>query len=584
MAEERLDAIAVSRGVAIGPVIFLRDINAQIGPANIDPSAVAAEVERFRGAVKRAKVGLHSIAKTASAESSGTVTDVLGVHLLILESSFIDNIELKITEQRISARSATRLVAALYGERQETVADERMREKRVEISDVATRLLVELGEPDSAETDITGSVIVAREIGPSTVIELAKHQPGAIVTERGGWTSHASILAREFGIPMVSGVRIDASGVAQGESIVVDGDQGEVVIHPSAESVSRAVRVAGERRASHDISNSAMPAMTVDGTEIHIRANFEMSDVIGFQKPIAAQGIGLSRSESLIHKGGKLPDEDEQTLAYKRIAELAMGEIVNIRTFDIGPAALAADKPTPEPNPSLGLRSIRLSLVNSDMFRTQIRAILRANTSKNIGVVLPMISGVSEVRLAREMIAEEQRSLAAKGVVTYLPRLGAMIEVPSAVFTAVEISRSVDFLCLGTNDLVQYLLAVDRDNDLVADWYQTLHPAVMRAIRFVAKACDESEIPLIACGEMSGSPFYVPLLIGLGIRELSMSMNSIAQIEKLIAGITVAETNQLAESTAKCETPDAVEKLLRDHYTSNWSGLFPAGFLSSKHH
>jgi phosphoenolpyruvate-protein kinase (PTS system EI component) len=256
---------------------------------------------------------------------------------------------------------------------------------------------------------------------------------------------------------------------------------------------------------------------------------------------------------------------------------------LKIRTFDIGLEEAGHRRAITEHNPSLGLRSIRLSLVETERFRTQIRAILRASADRNIDIVLPMISGVDEVLRSIEIIKEERKSLESRGVTIGEPHLGAMIEVPSAVITANDIARNVDFLCLGTNDLVQYLLAVDRDNDAVADWYQTLHPAVIEAISTVLNAAATAGIPVGVCGEMAGSAFYVPLLIGLGARELSMNINSITQVRHLIAGISSNEAAELVARVRSGSTADEIESGLREYYIEHWSHLFPPGLLNTRH-
>ncbi len=321
---------------------------------------------------------------------------------------------------------------------------------------------------------------------------------------------------------------------------------------------------------------------TKDGVEIVIRVNTDAPEIYRQARDQGASGVGLYRSEAIFDRMGSFPSEDEQFAAYTQIAA-ATGEAgVRIRTFDVGVGQLSGDAKVIERNPSLGLRSIRLSLTDQGYFRTQIRAILRASYGNSIDIVLPMISGVDEIFRLRSIIDEEKYELRAVGLPIGEPLLGAMIEVPSAVLTVNEIAQNVDLLCLGTNDLVQYLLAVDRDNESVADWYQTLHPAVIRSIREVVDAANNANIPLNICGEVAGSPFYTPLLIGLGARELSMNVNSIPNIRNLISGITCGEAAQLVDSISSCSTAAEIEDKLRAHYLENWSELFPSRLLYAK--
>ena len=314
-----------------------------------------------------------------------------------------------------------------------------------------------------------------------------------------------------------------------------------------------------------------------------IAANVDTPEAYRLAKTLGAKGIGLLRTESFIDQYGAIPSEQQQILAYQRIADVTGGDGMKIRTFDIGAGHFNGNDRPRETNPALGLRSIRLSLSKTDDFRTQIRAILRASVDRTIDLILPMISGVDEIVRSKVIIEEERERLAIDGIRFGNPRLGAMIEVPSGVLTARQIAKKVDFICLGTNDLVQYLLAVDRDNDAVADWYQTLHPAVIRAISEVLTAGSHAKIPVTVCGEMAGSPFYIPVLLGLGAQALSINTGSISQVRRLISGVALRETVELVKRVKTCESAEETEHLLRKYYSENWAHLFPSGLLSTKH-
>jgi phosphotransferase system enzyme I (PtsI) len=269
------------------------------------------------------------------------------------------------------------------------------------------------------------------------------------------------------------------------------------------------------------------------------------------------------------------PTENEQARVYREIAEIVGEESVKIRTFDLSAEQFLDGTEKKEKNPALGMRSIRYSLTNKKHFRTQLRAILQASFEKNVDIILPMVSDVSEIIETKKILEEEKARLKKKGINSGNPHLGAMIEVPSAVFTIDEIAAESDFLCLGTNDLVQYLLAVDRDNETVADWFQTLHPAVLRAIKMVLDAAETHKIPSIVCGEMAGSPFYVPILIGLGAKELSMNVNSILRVRKIIAGIAFEEAGDLCKRIESCRTSREIEELVQQNIREKWAHLFP---------
>jgi phosphoenolpyruvate-protein kinase (PTS system EI component) len=267
------------------------------------------------------------------------------------------------------------------------------------------------------------------------------------------------------------------------------------------------------------------------------------------------------------------PTESQQYDAYKEIAEFAGEDGVRIRTFDLGPEQVYGNSHSREKNPALGLRAIRFGLAYNRQLRVQIRAILRASHGKNIDLVIPMVSGIGEIRDVREVVEREKEALSSKGIPIGNPGIGAMVEVPSAVILIDQIVRATDLVCLGTNDLVQYLLAVDRDNEAVAGWFRTLHPAVIRALRSVIDATSQAGKPLVVCGEMAGSPFYLPLLLGMGATELSMNVNSILRVRKVISGIAYQETLDLAREVDACVTADEVESALERHIHDKWSHL-----------
>ncbi len=581
-SERRIKAAPVSRGVGIGQIVFLTPNSTRVQRGDIDDSQIETEIARFHLAIDAAKLKINRLAREQN--STGAV---FGAHLLIVdESSFITEIENAIRMRRVTAEWAVRLIAEHKRKRQSSVEGESFREKAADIADVADRIISELSGASPGEWAAPPeSIVVARELRPSNVVLIAKSFPAAIITERGGWTSHASIIARDLKIPMISGVHDIESAFAEHDNAIVDALGGEIIVDPDIDTIEKFRTIAIERAAPEDRSTASRNScITRDGTEIAIRANAESHTAYRTARATGARGIGLFRSESLIQTPGQIPTEDEQLEAYSAIADAVGEDGVKIRTFDIGVAQFSAAEVTAENNPSLGLKSIRLSLSNEEYFRTQIRTLLRASAeSAQIEILLPMITGLDEIWRTRSLIESECDALSEKGIPFGQPRLGVMIEVPSAVMTAPEIAQNVDFLCLGTNDLVQYLLAVDRDNESVADLYQTLHPAVFRAIKFVISAADEAGKSLIVCGEMAGSAFYVPLLIGAGARELSMNVSSIQNVRKLISGITIEDAERLLEHVMHCKTGDTAEATLREYYVENWADLFPPDLLNAKH-
>lgn len=574
--ELRMKATAVSRGVGIGPAVILPPFDLRTEQREIATSAISVEVERLTYAVERVRASLRDLA--CSPDTSEPISGIFDTHLLILES-FADKVVSEVRSKLISSEWAIDEVLKRTAERQASVTTEHLREKQVDLKDVAVSVLDELRQTERIKTT-EGAVVVTRETRPSYVMEIARSNPAAIVSRRGGWTSHSAILARELGIPMVTGV--DTSRIHSGDLVRVDGFAGEVILRP--ESIDIGAAELTTHTNNSDIQTSIHPAKTTtsDNVPIRIRVNKETLRSYETAVKAGALGIGLFRSESLIPRSGKLPSEDRQCAAYSEISE-AVGESgVQIRTFDVGPEMLNGISAA-EQNPALGLRSIRLSLSEPGILITQLRALLRANTLGNISVVIPMVSGIEEILRFREILNATYGDLLAEGVIANLPKLGAMIEVPSAVLTVRDIAREVDFLCLGTNDLVQYLLAVDRDNDAVADWYQTLHPAVLRAIREVIDAGIDAGIPVTVCGEMAGSPFYVPLLIGLGVRDLSMRGNSIIPVRNLLKNVSAADAKEITETALLGKTASEIDSLLRSQYIDRWHDLFGAGIFDSPH-
>ncbi len=581
-SESRFAGLAVSRGVGVGQiVIYSRSGYPSI--AEIQDLNADTELDRFRGSVRESTEQIRTL---IDAGGNSPLADILNIQLLILEqSSFVNNVEREILRNSATAEQAIAAIADRSSQRQSLVADPHLREKHLDIEDLAKRLIGSLNGPHPQKGDIySGAIVVAHELRPSEVIELSRRNPAGLLTERGGWTSHSSILAREFRIPMVSGLRELIPHIGERDHAVVDGETGTVIINPSSETVRtyEAGRNCSRNGFEGDGEDASAETTTLDGVRIVIRANVDIPEAYQLARQKGAEGIGLFRSESLISRPGAIPDEEEQTAAYRRIASAAGDHGVIIRTFDIGLDRVHADGHDPEVNPSLGLRSIRLSLRYPEIFREQIRAILRAGADHKIDIVLPMVAGVAEVREAAGMIADEVDDLAACGAPCGSPRIGAMIEVPSGVLTADHIAAEVDFLALGTNDLVQYLLAVDRDNDSVADWYQTLHPAVISSIKSVVAAAENNRVPLVICGEMAGSPFYAPLLLALGARELSMNINSISRIRRLISRITLSEVDPIVEVINSCATASEIENNLREYYLSHWPGLFSSNFFLNR--
>ncbi|MEJ7846731.1 MAG: phosphoenolpyruvate--protein phosphotransferase [Pyrinomonadaceae bacterium] len=580
--EIRLKARAVSRGVGFGRVICLHGTNHQFYRIDLTDAEIRPELKRLKKAVETAKLQLEKLAAGRLSDSGPAIFDAQ--RIILADPSFQSNIENEITERRVNAEWAVKTVTDHYTAKYKSILDEHLRDKYIDIEDVSERILAAIaGRGNTPLTFGKNAVIVAMELKPSSLVELAGNLPKAVITENGGWTSHTFIIAREFDLPAVTGLKKIFRYLQTGDEVIVDGYTGQVIINPEKQTLSHYTTASAG--ISETVLNERSAIIgnpkTLDGREIAMLANCDVPSAYKWAKQHGAQGIGLYRSEFLFNQRKSFPSENEQVKAYREIAVIAGEGGVKIRTFDLSIAQLIDHNQNREKNPALGLRALRLSFASTPQLKTQIRALLRASYQNKIDIVLPMISGVSEIRAFHAIFESEQAALLKKGTDVGSPGIGAMIELPSAVLMVKELAQETDFLCLGTNDLVQFLLGVDRDNEAVSGWFRTLHPAVIRAVRTVISAGAEAGKPVIVCGEMAGSPYYAPILIGLGATCLSMNVNSIAKVRSIISGIAFEETRALIKNIEYCLTVEHIEESFHEYVLKHWSHLFPAGFLST---
>ena len=575
-AEVRIKAQAVSRGIAAGKAVCLYGKRRQYFRTQIREQQLPKELRRFRAAVRLACSQLRRLDRSDGRGRSENAAGILDYHRLMLsDPAFLSDVEKKISDELINAEWAVKLVTDGFLSQYRSIPDDRFRERQADLEDVTERILTALGGGRRTSNRLEpGSVVISREINPSTLIELSEYEPAGIITEHGGWTSHTFILAREMGIPAVTGVRRALRRIHTGDELIVDGYNGEVVVKPSAAAID-SINVDNDLGviAKAELELVAIPE-TLDGRQVTIRANSDIPGGYEKARSFGARGVGLFRSEYIFNRFRGIPSEDEQFEAYRRIAEMTGDDGVRIRTFDFGSEEIGEQSITKCKNPALGLRAIRLSLVHEGQFRDQLRALLRASFNNKIDIILPMISDLEEIRRVKEILSDERVSLTEKNVDIGNPRVGVMVEVPSTVFMIDEILDEAEVICLGTNDLVQYLLAVDRDNEEVAHLFRTLNPAVIKAVRTVIDACAKRHIPCVVCGEMAGSPYYVPLLIGLGATELSMNPNSIKRIRPLISGIAFDETRELVRQIESERTASEIESTNREFIAKHWSHLY----------
>jgi phosphotransferase system enzyme I (PtsI) len=573
--------VGVSDGAAVGRVLRVHaGARENVYRATLEAADVRREIRRFHAAVRLARRQLVAVKRRAEQLLGAEHAYIFDAHLLMLEDpKLIGDVEDYIRAERANAEWAVRVVAdrllAVYAE----IKDDYLRERSSDVEDVMRRLLVALGGEPSPRQLSKDAVLVAEELLPSAVADLDFAHVRAVVSDAGGWTSHTAIIARGLGIPAVVGVRDLYRHARTGDEIAVDAAAGEVVLRPSKETAASLRAAARAERPFASVApaeeESRAPARTSDGVEIVLRANVELPAEYEGVRRAGARGVGLYRSEFLYSQGGEMPTEDEQYAAYVELSQIAGEDGASVRLFDLGGDKLPGGLADDARNPALGLRAIRLCLRRDDVLRTQARAVLRAAARGRLSLVLPMVSDVSDVRRARAVIGEERARLSEEGKDVGEVRIGAMIEVPSSVLVADRLAREVDFFSLGTNDLVQYTLAVDRGNDEVAEWFRTLHPAVLQSISRVLTAARDAGIPAVVCGEMAGTPAYAAVLVGLGARDLSMTATAIPRVRRALAGIDAAGAEAVARECLECAGADEAEEIVRARFSERWGALFP---------
>ena len=580
--ELRCTGLGVSDGVVIGRVMRLQEGTRDVYRAVIDEADLERERRRFRAAVRLSRRQLETIKDRAEKELGRGHAYIFDAHLLFLEDAKLTrDVEQYIVKEHANAEWAAKVVGDRLLSIYTQINDEYLRERGSDIEDVIQRLLANLtGERPKYPNLSEDAVIVSPDLLPSTIAELNLNHVKAVATDAGGWTSHMAIIARGLGLTAVVGLRNFYQRTRTGDQIIVDARRGEVILHPAQETLEQYQRtddVPGPTPAPEG-PVKCEPIQTLDGVQISLRANVELPAEFQAVRDFGACGVGLFRSEFLLSRPGLLSSEQEQYETYKSLAEAAGEYGAIVRLFDVG-GEVGPDLKERERNPALGLRAVRFNLRNKEIMRTQVRAILRAAAAGRLSLVVPMVADVADIRSAKQVITEELERLTAEQESFAEVQIGAMIEVPSAVLTAERIAAEVDFFELGTNDLVQYTLAVDRGNDKVSDWFRTLHPAVLYGISRTLQAAREASIPVIVCGEMASTPAYAVLLVGLGATDLSMIPAMIPRVRAVLSQINAADVREVALKCLNLATADEVEELVRTEFKARWPELFPPNSL-----
>ncbi len=577
-----LKGIPASPGIVIGRARVVSDLGDFRASYRLlyTEEEKAAEVERFESAVDQAHADLTRLKDRIKAEFPEH-THLLELHLLILKDQMLYDEPLRlIKEKNLNAEWALYRAFERVRELFSHIEDPYIKGRIQDVESVYRRLLGNLRGKgpgryfDSAEP----LILVARDLSPAETSQMAGSKVLGFITERGGKTSHTAILAQSLEIPAVVGLDQATREIAPGDELILDGLTGRVILSPGDGVVKKyqARKKEFEAFKASVARSSSAPAVTPDGFQVRVLANIELPEEVQLAQKYGADGIGLYRTEFLYLRQRRLPTEEELFEDYRRVVEAMRPHQVTIRTLDIGgDKFMPRLEYAPEMNPALGLRAIRFCLKEQEIFRTQLRAILRASAFGQVRVMFPLISSVQEMRAARQLLKAVAADLAEQGI-PFDPNLpvGAMIEVPAAVTLCRVLTREADFFSIGTNDLIQYALAIDRGNKMVASMYQPLHPAVMHMIRQVVAAGQEAGIPVAMCGEMAGDPLHIPILLGLGVAELSMNAMAIPVVKSVIRQFSLSEAQEMAAKALDMVTVDEIN----DFATQEMSRRFPEIF------
>ena len=576
--ERRLSGIGVSPGIAIGPAYIGDRGDLPVSESRIADSEIEGERARFAEGVAVSAKQLRRL-KTRATALPGSAADeigyVLDAHLAMLANSrLVRGVHQRILRQRINAERAIQIEIEEIGKTFAAMPDPYLAARIDDIRVVGARLIRNLlKKPYIAYSGLSGgAIILAEEVTPGDTALMDPRRIGGFATEYGGPDSHTAIMARALGLPAVVGVPGLVERVRPEATVVIDGSTGTVILDPSPQTIEdyqeRQGQFSRERRQFGRLRR--LPSVTSDGIEVRLEANLELPLELDQAVANGAMGLGLVRTEFLYMNREDLPSEDEQYEFFAGLVRGMAGRPVTLRTLDVGgdklPAALAQYTAADAANPALGLRAIRLSLKERRLLDTQLAAMLRAAGEGPVRILLPMISTIGEIRQAREAMEQVARRLRRRGVrlPQALPPLGAMIEVPGAALAADALASEADFFAVGTNDLIQYTLAVDRTDEEVAHLYNPLHPAVLRLVQFAVEAAARRRIPISICGEIAGDPRYAALLLGLGLRDLSMAPQSIPRVKQRVRALDMVAATRRARAIMDQADPDRIAVLLDD--------------------
>ncbi len=580
--------ISASPGIVIGTAFVRNGDRVRVPRRVVEPAAVEGEVKRFDRALADTRRELRSFKADIAKKMGEDHARIFDAHLLILDDAMLtDETGAVIRTERLNAAAAfekviDRIIDSIAG-----IEDEYLKERTIDVRDVKKRVIQHLlgGNHGSGSKPSEPSVIVAHDLAPSDTAQLDRSTVLAYATDLGGRTSHTAIIARSQGVPAVVGLENFIEHVDSGDTVIVDGNAGTVIVNPLPATLETYRQEIDRFQQLEEqlLTLTGYPAQTLDGRSFTLCANIDSPDEVESAIDHGGQGVGLFRTEYYFISQDYLPTEEEQYKVYRAVAEKMDDKPVIIRTLDIGGDKIAGYlNRSPELNPFLGWRGIRFCLTRKDIFKTQLRAIYRASAHGNVKIMFPMISQVEEIVRAKEICAEVRAELERERYkIAHHVDLGMMVETPSAVALADHFAREVSFFSIGTNDLIQYTMAVDRGNSKIAHLYQHLHPSILRLLRLAVEAARRRKVKVSVCGEMAGDPLAVPILIGLGIDEFSVSPNVIPEVKRIIRSVSFDACRALVRRANRCRTTAEIEAEIEAFLKSHVPSMLDNGKMGT---
>lgn len=571
--EIRIKGIPICRGIAIGKMFFFSRTEDQVPEWTLAAEQIESETQRYKQALQLSKQDIQHLQRQLESEGAIEASIILDAQLLMLEDPLIAmHIESGIRETKKNAEFVFQSAILEYQKKFNALSDPFFRDRFKDIEDVSSRVMDYLhqGGRKSLNDLPDGSIIFSRQITPSDMAEAKTSAVSGFVTESGGTTSHAAIVAIAKGIPYVTNVHFNAIDMKENCLAIIDGRKGEVIVNPTQKTLQKyeSLKVCLHGQIKNLEKFCSLSSETYDGFAVRVFANIEMGHQLDMVHRFGAQGVGLFRSEYIFFPKNEIPTEERQYQIYRQLVEKMKGLPLVVRAFDLG-----GDKSLPgyslpnEGNPFLGCRAIRFLLREKEILKTQLRAVIRASHGARASILFPMVSTLAELQEAKKLVRDTEKELGIP--IGHGIRIGCMVEVPSAAMVADHLARECDFISIGTNDLVQYSLAVDRGNQYMADLYDPTNPSILRLIKLITAEANQQGIPVAVCGEIAADPRFTPLLLGLGVQELSVAPRYIPIIKHAIRNTSIVEAVDLAERALSMTSAQDVLELISTEYHRN---------------